>query len=199
VIDYFLEDFTNSSEDGGFAYFYCNLQVPDHKETLQILRSYVRQLSTTFRSESRMREELLGLCNKTKRGGGQGLDQKTCAEQIKDSVSLYPRAVIVLDGLDECEEDQRKMLLDVLDGILAQAKVKVFIASRPIQDLERYLACLDQGRAFQVDAMDNLDDIKTYVTQKIQNPGTKWNDVPHETRDLVKTTLLEDSERRRPM
>ena len=127
------------------------------------------------------------------------MDEKTCAERIQESVNLYPRTTIVLDGLDECEEDQRKRLFDVLDAILALAKVKVFIASRPTQDLEEHFARIAREKAFRVDTSDNLEDIKTYVTQTIENPGKKWIDVPQKTRELVKATLLEDSTVRRPM
>jgi hypothetical protein len=199
VIDYFLENFEKSSEDGGFAYFYCNLQDPDHKEALHILRSCVRQLSTTIRSQNEMRKELLNSCNETRQKGGKGLDKQACVKYIQESVNLYPRTVIVLDGLDECEEPQREMLLESLESILAVGKVKVFIASRPTQDLECRMNLFDQKRVFRVDTSDNLEDIKTYVTQTIKNPGRNWIDVPQKTRQLVKTTLLEDSTSRRPM
>jgi hypothetical protein len=118
-------------------------------------------------------------------------------KHLQDSVNLYPRTVIVLDGLDECEKGQRKMLLGVLDAILALAKVKVFIASRPTQDLERHF---DQKQVFRVDTSDNLRDIKTYVTQAIED-FEDWDDeeVPRETKELVATTLVGDETSRRPM
>ena len=144
-----------------------------------------------------MREELLNSCTSTRQRGGKGLDRETCVKQLQDSIDLYPQTVIVLDGLDECEKGQRKMLFDVLDVIVALPKVKVFIASRPVEDLK---SRFDWKKAFRLDTSDNFQDIKTYVAQRIADfEDSDDAGVPQETKDLVATTLVDEKASSRPM
>jgi hypothetical protein len=122
---------------------------------------------------------------------------QTCEKHLLDSVNLYPQTVIVLDGLDECEKRERRTLFKTLDKILALPKVKVFLASRPTEDLRSHF---DWNKHFRVDASDNAKDVEIYVDQKIEE-NDNWNDedVPPETKNLVKTTLLDEKAGRRPM
>ena len=138
VIDRLLQFCKNSIEDGGFAFFYCNRQIPDRRESSSILRSYVRQLSATYRSQDEFRQELQTACLDAKSTSSH-LGDEECLKQIVNSVNLYPWTVIVLDGLDECNEKHRKTLLEAVEDLFAQATkpLKIYIASRPTVDIEK--------------------------------------------------------------
>lgn len=105
----------------------------------------------------------------------------------------------MLDGLDECDKKHRKILLDELDILISQCKkpLKVYIASRPTQDLE---CRFDNKRDFKVDTSHNKDDIETYVHQAIRD-FEDWDDeeVSSETRELVAEALISDRPDSHPM
>jgi hypothetical protein len=136
-----------------------------------------------------MRAELRTTCETAEKKGGR-LDRETCVNQLIESVNLYPRTTIVLDGLDECDENHREIILNAVERLFAESKnpLKVLIASRPTQDLQRQF---DHGRDFQVETSDNIVDIRTYVHQAIQE-SKKWKDVSIDTKERVAKGLIED-------
>lgn len=49
---------------------------------------------------------------------------------LRESMKRIPLAVIILDGLDEVDEDDRKLIFNILKNLVTQAMVKVFVTSR---------------------------------------------------------------------
>lgn len=192
VIDHIRKSYSGSIEDGGFAFFYCNRQFQDHREASSILQSYVRQLSTTLRSQDDIKEDLQTKCTAAKREGSH-LDEETCVEQLLDCANLYPQTTIVLDGLDECDEKNRKVLLAAVHKLLDESlnPLKIFIASRPTRDIERQIS---KEKSFRVDTLDNVKDIEIYVRQAVDE-YEDWNDpevfqVSPDTKKLIIKRLI---------
>ncbi|KAI9708517.1 MAG: hypothetical protein M1820_003979 [Bogoriella megaspora] len=161
VIDYLHQFCADSIEDGGFAFFYCDRQIPDRREASSILRSYVRQLSTTYRSQDHFRQELETACLDAKRKSGH-LDAQECLKQIVSSVNLYPCTVLVLDGLDECSEADRTSLLNFVEDLFAQTTkpLKIYIASRPNVDIERQIEAVPFVETYNRSSTAKYADIK---------------------------------------
>jgi hypothetical protein len=202
VVDYLQKVYATSIEDGGLAFFYCNRQIEDRKTSTLILRTLVRQLCTTYRSEDDIRPELRAACIERKKKAGH-LDAKACEAQILASIDLYPRTVIVLDGLDECSENDRKVLLATISNLVSNSNkaFKIYIASRPTVDIEKAIHKLPH---IEISSEWNTQrDIKTYVEQAIDG-HENWNDedifqISPDTKKLIVDTLSGETFKNRPM
>ena len=122
---------------------------------------------------------------------------------IKDSLQLlnqllkkYKNPAIVLDALDECPDETRSSILEDLRSILdnAQHPVKVFIASRHSLDIED---CLRDLLHVRIEAKDNAEDIKNYVTTEldlsIRNKRLLRGKISLELKQLIQDVLLRDA------
>ena len=191
AIEYFRNSHADCVEDGGFAFFYCNRQEDDRKTAESILRCYLRQLRTTYRSQDDIRSDLRNALADAKRDS-RSLDPATCLNQILASINLFPHTTIALDGLDECSTKDRETLLDGLDKLMKEATkpLKIYVASRTNVDITKWF---EARRHVGVSTLhNNLQDIETYVTQKVD--GHKdWHDkdifeiLPETKKKIVRT------------
>ncbi|KAL7803567.1 hypothetical protein V8C44DRAFT_343832 [Trichoderma aethiopicum] len=180
--------------DQGFAYFYCERGSTDLSEPISVLRSFVRQLSTVPCYPDFMQKKFVQLYY-TKRKQGAKLSMKDCQDQLLVSANLYPKTVLVLDGLDECNPDERSKLVETLSRLVTDAKnpVKLFISSRREQDIATHL---ETHAVVEINASDNWHDIQKFVQQRIgeiEKTG-RWNSISQSLRDKVERTVCEKSE-----
>jgi hypothetical protein len=99
------------------------------------------------------------------------LDMEESKGLIIKLLKLYfhERATIVIDALDECKIDARRQLFHCLKHITASARnVKLFIASRNENDIQKMmnesLIALDH----YIDAKDNEEDIETFIRSEVK-------------------------------
>lgn len=180
-----------SSIHEGFAFFYCNRHELNRREPLSVLRSYVRQLSTTADHPGNVKKELRDLYQST-REKGSDLSFDMCKEQLLDSVNLYPRTTLVLDALDECNQDSRNRLVEAIEFLLSNAKmpIKVFISSRPDRDIRSQFI---NRSNIEIQARNNEEDIRKYVDERIKEHGS-WGDMSSSLKRAIVNVLLEHSE-----
>ncbi|KAK5989227.1 Vegetative incompatibility HET-E-1-like protein [Cladobotryum mycophilum] len=194
VIDRFrIPDMASQAHDPknkeGFAYFYCEKGDGGLGEPLSVLQSYVRQLSTVPAYQDFMQKRLIRLYRESRKAGVKlGFD--ACKEQLFESVNLYPKTTLVLDGLDECDLDSRRRLIEILAELVEKAKnpIKLFISSRPEQDIAN---ALPSDSIIKVNASDNKGDIRKFIEQKmeeIERQG-RWKSITPELKNKVKNTL----------
>ncbi|KAK3933812.1 hypothetical protein QBC46DRAFT_326021 [Diplogelasinospora grovesii] len=190
VIDH-VQSLLKTSNNEGFAFFYCNRNEEERRKPDSILRSYVRQLSTAARHPGDMRKRLRDLCRET-REKGSDLDVDTCKEQLLESVNLYPKTTLVLDALDECEPDSRGRLVDTIEFLLARSErpLKVFISSRPDTDI-RYQ--FKSRPNIEVQATDNQADIKKFVNEEIAK-HRRWGEMSPPLQEEIVRVLLDRSQ-----
>ncbi|KAJ2985463.1 hypothetical protein NUW58_g5516 [Xylaria curta] len=177
----------------GFAFFYCNRNEGDRRNALVILRSYVRQLSTTPHRPDFIYSQLKQLYTSCEREGS-GWTLGLCQEYLIRLFELYPSTVLVLDALDECEPEEREILLDFFDSIPSKTSkpVKIFISSRPEGDIRQRLTHLP---SIEIQATDNENDIAKLVKQSIERNG-RWSDTLRKNellKDEIVHTLLDQS------
>ena len=190
VINHVQSSYENSLEDGGFAYFYCNRNDPKRRNALTVLRGYVRQLSTTVKAPQGAREGLRDVYRKRKLNG-PGLDWDECMQQLLEAVNLYPQTTLVLDALDECPESVRVRLVKAMVSLLSKSKtLKVFISSRPARDIRDQLLGTQR---IEIQAVNNLEDIKKYVDEQIVQHGN-WGNMCLQLQTDIVETLLKRSE-----
>ncbi|RYP17500.1 hypothetical protein DL765_004464 [Monosporascus sp. GIB2] len=191
VIDHVQSLLKSSRNEEGFAFFYCNRNEEERRKPLMVLRSYVRQLSTTAKYPEEMRKKLQELWSE-KRLNGSDLGLEDCREQLLESVNLYPRTILVLDALDECEPDSRGELVKTVEILLSKSRrpLKVFISSRPDRDIRNRF--LDRPN-IEIQATHNEKDIQKFVNEEIIKHGA-WKDMSPPLKDEIIRVLLTRSQ-----
>ncbi|RWA04068.1 hypothetical protein EKO27_g11040 [Xylaria grammica] len=179
--------------DESFAFFYCNRNEENRRNALSILRSYVRQLSTTPHRLGFMHPHLKQL-HADSQLIASGWTLGLCQEYLIKLIKLYPGTVLVLDALDECGPEERTSLLDFFDSIPSQTSkpVRIFLSSRPEGDIRQRLIHIP---SIEIQATDNEHDIAKFVTQNIEKHG-RWSDTLKRNQPLknkIVNTLLDQS------
>ncbi|KAK5627729.1 hypothetical protein RRF57_003444 [Xylaria bambusicola] len=193
VIDNIKATLHGKENDESFAFFYCNRNEENRRHALDVLRSYIRQLSTTSHKSGFIYAELKQFYDDCQlRGSGWTLG--VCKEHLIKLLNLYPRTILVLDALDECWPEERASLLDFFDSIPRKSSkpVKIFISSRPESDLRQRLIHLSN---IDIQATDNGDDIAKFVRKSIDRNGN-WIRVLRQNellKDEIVQTLLTQS------
>ncbi|KAI0538713.1 hypothetical protein GGR58DRAFT_467094 [Xylaria digitata] len=173
--------------DESFAFFYCNRNEEDRRNTLAILRSYVRQLSTTPHRLGSIHPQLKQLyIDSQLKGSGWTLE--LCKDYLIKLFNFYPSITLVLDALDECAPEERTNLLDFFDSIPGKTSkpVRIFISSRPEGDIRQRLVHLS---SIEIQATDNEQDISKFVKQSIEKNG-RWNETLR-ANELLKNRIVD--------
>lgn len=176
-----------TENDEGFAFFYCNRNEENRRNAFDILRSYVRQLSTPLHRSGLIHSELKQLYDNSQLRGS-GWTPKLCQDYLIRLLNLYPRAVLILDALDECDSAERTSLLDFLDSIPGKSSkpVRIFISSRPEGDIHQRLVHLS---SIEIQASDNGNDIDKFILESIERNG-RWNDALRQD-ELLKNEIIQ--------
>ncbi|KAH8761659.1 hypothetical protein F5883DRAFT_631123 [Diaporthe sp. PMI_573] len=191
AIDYVQSELKSSANHEGFAFFYCNWNEEERRKPLTVLRSYVRQLSTTARNPGHIRKHLRDLSHE-KRRKGSDLNLEDCKGQLLESVNLYPKTTLVVDALDECEPESRLQLVEVLHDLLSKSvrPLKVFISSRPDVDIRAHFTSHPN---IKIQARDNQGDIEIFVNKEMNKPR-RWGPISSPLRREIVKILLERSQ-----
>ena len=191
VIDEIQDALQCNPNHEGLAYFYCNRNETERQAPLSVLRSFVRQLSTTASDDDSIHKNLRQLYIQTRLKASE-LGMNSCKDLLLEFTNLYPKTTLILDASDECDSRKRSILLETFDYILDHAlrPVKIFISSRPDGDIkERF-----KGRAnIQIQATDNHDDIATFVQSEITK-HRRWKKISRELQKEIVETLQERSQ-----
>ena len=184
----FLESSPNQE---GFAFFYCNRTGEGSQKLHHILRSFVRQLSTTVRNPGQIRKHLRNVFSEASENGS-GLSLDVCKEQLLESVNLYQKTTLVLDALDICEPDTVLELLRVIDDLLAKSErpLKVFISSRPNYEIRAHFASQPK---IEIRAIDNESDIKIFVKNEINKPRRNWGKISTSLKNDIDRVIVQRS------
>ena len=122
------------------VYFYCsrNPAEPQRSEAAAIFSSIVRQLSCAEPGHPLL-PPVVEIYEKKGQGfSSHGLRIEDSCNVIKELIEYYPVTTIVIDALDECNAEERGMLLDAIEGLLQDSSLgllKVFLSSRDDQDI----------------------------------------------------------------
>lgn len=92
------------------------------------------------------------------------LNIKSAEALLTAAISRFEGLFIVLDALDECSESERKYLVTLMTRLLtsneSNCQIKIFLTSRPEEDLHRLLK---DRSSYQIDANDTANDIRPFV------------------------------------
>ena len=92
---------------------------------------------------------------------------KTYSSILEHITIEYDHLFIGVDGLDECEKEDRRLILLLLKRIVKvsspQTKIKIFLASQKLKDLED---SLNSTLRFDIKQHHNRQDIHHYVDKR---------------------------------
>ncbi|KXH45718.1 hypothetical protein CNYM01_03998 [Colletotrichum nymphaeae SA-01] len=178
----------SSENDEGFAHFYCDRSLVGRKDIKSILSSYIVQLLAVSRHRDRWHKQLLMFC-KDAAASRRSLEISECERFVRELVNTYPRSILVLDALDECDQRSRTQIVSFFRKLVEDSDrpVKVFVSSRPETDI---LELMKTSSCIQISTSDNQKDIEKYIDLKLSQVdlGPVWK--RQSVKSLVRETLL---------
>lgn len=167
------------------AFFYCQ---HDGQNFMSILRSLIAQLLVVDHI-------LLPWCHEQYTSGNRLslIDEKVCRRILNALLMSCTRTFIVIDGLDECEFRDRRLLLSFFDDAISTCerydpgKLRVMFVSRDELDIRKGL----RGSCeISVTSMHNGDDMKRFVKKWCDKIRSKFRGVDQEILDYIRESTL---------
>ena len=153
------------------VYFYCKESDPSRRSFNEIARSLIGQLLA-----------LNPICldylyERTLKSGERiPTSNHLCKDILKSLTANHEKLFIGIDGLDECEESERRHVLDLIHGILHSSSTKrnlrIFLTSRKEKDIGESI-----GSAIRLEIKRHHleQDIKHYVQVRVSELSKKFS------------------------
>jgi archaellum biogenesis ATPase FlaH len=143
------------------SYFYCNEADPEKSNCISIYRGLLSQLLSKCR-------DLIPYCyEKCLTSGEINLTSTNLAEQLlRYFFEMIPKQFVIIDGLDECSQGQRKLILNFFNTVVDKCderepgKLRVLFVSQTFPDIEKALA---KAEMVKLTDEDNKKDIESYI------------------------------------
>ena len=161
--------------DKAVIFFYCKYNDPSRNQYSQLAKSLIVQLlGSNANCLAYLYEKVL------ESGEFRAQAKQKYEEIILSMIQCYKKVWIGIDGLDECEQLERKDILSLVHKLSAptedESDVKVFLASRAERDIE-----LSPGLSKPLVIKDHhlKSDISKYLQKEAQALREKF-DLPEE-------------------
>ncbi|KAJ3548577.1 hypothetical protein NM208_g941 [Fusarium decemcellulare] len=146
------------------AYFYCKHGDPKRKTLLSFLKAALSQLIT-------QQDQLIPYYYEEASMSGETELQSTKHGKtlMRHMLQNIPKAFLVIDGLDECDDKERRFILDFLREVIGlcdsttPGKLRVLVLSRDEPDIRKALAA---ATVVRFGRHDTLKDIESYAHQR---------------------------------
>ncbi|XPS76188.1 hypothetical protein M3J09_008244 [Ascochyta lentis] len=162
------------------AFYYCHNDDQTSSSAVGILKGIIAQLLIQD-------PQLLPPCHTKYTSSGEpvlrSLSQAT--RLLDDICTILPKTYIIVDGLDECEQCERKQVMDALMEIASQCekadpgKLRLLFVSQNYADIKRGLCNPSQSRPvahmLQLSESDNESDINMYVKVWVGRIAAKFS------------------------
>lgn len=149
-----VDAFTETYKSTPTIYFYCSYGELERRQAAPVLATLLKQLS--MRSEN-MDPQVVAVFDK-----GLSMSMEPCAKALSAALSRFEQTFIVVDALDECSKEERKLFVSFMTGLIRSNPhgIKILLTSRPESDLEHLLK---GSSKFLINANDTTKDIRPYV------------------------------------
>ncbi|KAJ4353923.1 uncharacterized protein N0V89_005654 [Didymosphaeria variabile] len=150
------------------SYFYCHYEGQGCNTAVGVLKGLIHQLLSQY-------PDMLPPCHTKRTGSGEPVlrSLQLAKKLFEDFCSIPKKIFIIIDGLDECEQIERKQLLEFLIEIVTQCdtsdpgKLRVMVVSRDYVDIKRALHSSSVAKIVpnivSMSEADNRHDIHSYV------------------------------------
>jgi hypothetical protein len=129
VVEHLHNRFQNDQKVG-IAYLYCNYKLQNQQKAEYLLSSLLKQLA----SQHSLPEAVKSLYDKHERQGTRPASMEI-SRALRSVSAQYSPVFIIVDALDECQGDARKMFLSEIFALQAECGVNIFATSRPIPEI----------------------------------------------------------------
>jgi len=177
-------------EHRSIAYFYCYRNEELRRKPGEILRAILKQLAL---SSKELPNIIVSAYDRQRRKGSGGpLDISEAQDLITELANAKSETIFLIDGLDEIDKEQCKVLLDALKSVIQSASrvIKVFLSSRDNRDIRNQLNDVPN---FSIKAVDNAADIDRFITrevgQKICDKALLGGEIPSDLRERIESTI----------
>lgn len=161
-----------ASKDASLAYFFCDRNQENRSDPLGVLLSITKQLSWVT-GQKYVRQCTVDAYHRKKNDNfaSNRFTPEECQNILLQLAAENRQSIIIVDGLDECNERTRGDVLKTLDHLVRHSTsvVKVFVASRNDKDLTQHFR---NSPNLEIEAAHNQDDIEKLVVDRISN--NKW-------------------------
>jgi hypothetical protein len=181
-------DFTTS-------FFYCHEDDQSSNSALGIIKGLIEQLLE-------QNPNLLPPCHSKMSSSGQTILQSlSIARKLLDDLcTSIPKLYIIVDGLDECEQAERKELLKILTEIVAKCdlddagKLRVIVVSQDYTDIWKALSSTTSTRltpkVIKVSPMDVEKDINVYVKVWVDKIAQKFEPLTPDITEYLRNLTI---------
>ncbi|OJD23428.1 hypothetical protein ACJ73_05221 [Blastomyces percursus] len=169
-----------------------NRNEPIRREPLAVLRSFVRQLSSTVNYQHSIRKRVREYYFRSRQEASEPTIGEECKGLLLELINMYPKTTLIVDALDECEERSGNVLFEQFDYLVTKAAkpVKIFISSRPNIDIKNTFR---SHANIGIQATDNYDDISKFVKSEITR-HPRWNKMSVQFQNDIIKTLQQGSQ-----
>lgn len=155
------------------CYFYCSRSSGDvaRSDATQVLGSLARQLSC-LQDHGTLSDASVELYKQGKELSVQGPSLKRAIQLIGQLLAIRPRSCIILDAIDECSPEDKRILLDALREILQQTSTdtKLFISTRDDQDIK---VDINVEPTVEVTAAQTTHDVNLFIENGVSKAARK--------------------------
>lgn len=159
AIDYLQTHFQN--QNVAVAYIYFDYKDRENQTAIRVvsalLKQVVSQLETTPQQIQQLYEESIRRAWLP--------DLTTLVEHLISCVCLFQSVYVVLDALDECEDDQQKDILTLLDELLVRPSVQLMLTSRSHLQRLKQLSV----PSLRIDITADERDVRTYLHSRLEH------------------------------
>jgi hypothetical protein len=175
------------------AYFYCKYKDQERNTFVAVFRAIILQLL----AQSKDSDLLQALYERSVESGERYLEsQSLCTELLTiavGSISKDASIHLIIDGLDECENKDRKVIISEITKILRNdarpGRVRALFISQPEPSIR---SLLRTAMIVPLSETDNASDIADYSTHWCSEIQSKFS-LTDEKRDLIRTLVCGSS------
>ncbi|KAL5380194.1 hypothetical protein DPSP01_007994 [Paraphaeosphaeria sporulosa] len=172
------------------SYFYCHYEGQGCNTAVDVLKGLMHQLLDQY-------PDMLPPCHTKRTGSGEPVLRsiERAKKLFEDFCSIPEKMFIIIDGLDECEQLERKQLLDFLVGMVTQCdtsepgKLRVMVVSQEYGDIKRALHNPSSSKIVpsivSMSETDNRHDIHNYVRIWVDRIAVKHEPFDDEAKEYL--------------
>jgi hypothetical protein len=171
----------NSKKDElSLAYFYCRDQDGQRNKFTGVAKAMLSQL---LQQNPQILSYLYDECLRS--GKVTLASQQECVRLLNTVLQPVPKTFIVIDGIDECEQKERRAILNFFVSAINDCepgKIRGFFISQELHDIK---TGLHNPETLLLNEDSSKTDIKNYAIRRAADIQERFKQMPDEVRDHI--------------